>query len=120
MSLPDPKAMGDLLMGLLKDKETAMRQLMHDYEMCDNNLKAISSMIEKIEETPDKINIDKLNTRYATLMRSVLSMNQKLLLLAIVYYSGTNSSTDLTTVLNKLGRGSEAMQAMFNAKINGK
>jgi hypothetical protein len=108
--------MGDLIMHLLKDRPTMLASLFKHL-----------SQLHKYNEGYKKVLRDWPSYGPANREKQLLvalKINQKLCqvvmelcVIAIVYGSSSTFSGDAATIMTKLGRGEEALKAMFEEKF---
>lgn len=114
MSLPD----ADFIMAMLKNKDQVATQLLKDLETSQQNAEAFQKL-EKLFEEGKQIEPQQVMKASAKTLRHMNQLNQRLLVLLLVYMQGSHYTSDTVTFLNKLGRGKEAMQEMFKQKMQG-
>jgi len=108
----------ETFMGMLKNKEQVLQTILSDLDSCGKNHDAFEKLASLYEEGKPVDN-DKAMKALSLSVKHLNDVNRKLLLILLVYASGDNYTTDCALVLNKMGRGREAMQAMFRAKMGG-
>ena len=66
------------------------------------------------------VNVDKALFACSKSLKHLNDVNQRLLMLIMVYVSGDNYQSDVAHALVKMGRGEEALQEMFKQKMSGR
>lgn len=100
------------ILNLLKDKKDVIKFLI---DTIDSNSK-MSSGLRKLTASKDsEFKTDKLLEVVAN--QSIQIKHLSLLLLC--YAQGRNFDSDIAIMLNKMGRGEEALKQMFKNKLNG-
>jgi len=99
---------------LLKDKKDVIKFLM---ETIQSNEK-MSSGMRKLKENncSEKFKTEKLLEVVANQSVQI----KHLCILLLVYSQGRNFDVDVAQMMNKMGRGQEALRQMFKNKMNGK
>ena len=115
MILPD----SETFMKMLKNPEQVITGLLKDLDSCQKNMSAFQKL-EELYESGEDVSTEKALKACAKSLRHTNELNLKLIMLLIVYVSGGNYQSDTAQVLNKLGRGEEALQEMFKRKLSGK
>ena len=107
----------DDFMAMLKNKEAILKSLLKDMDTCKKNQDAFEKMIVSLET--GKADPIKIGLAFAKSNRHLNEMNARLCMLMLVYCSGSSFSGDVSNVLMKMGKGSEALQELFKQKLKG-
>lgn len=99
-------------MDMLKDKEEILKFLLHTIESNEK----VSAGLRNTTQMTDGYKISKLIEVVANQSIQI----RKLSMLLLVYSQSNTFNVDIATMLNKMGRGQEAMQQMFKNKLDGK
>jgi len=94
----DPKVFGELMLKILRNKETVIRSIMTEMDKGERNLQGL----------------------IAQLMAQQQKTNKLLLMTALIYIQGAQFGSDAATLANKMGMGSEALRELFKQKFEGK
>lgn len=115
--------MEDKLLGLLADKKALLTFL---YKAIDESGKEKNGLVKLSESlTRDEPNLKPENMArcISSTMLTVAKQSHRLETLAIIALIQCQSSSfdsGVAEMLNKMGRGNEAVAAMFKSKLNGK
>jgi len=110
--------MTNFFMDLLENKEQVIKVIFRDYDTTTKNKEAFDKL-ETLYAEGKEVSTDKVLRACSKSLQHLNEVNARLLLFALVYTSGDDFTTDVAKILNKLGRGQEALQAMMKAKLNG-
>ena len=105
-------------MDMLKNKELVLKSIFNDIEVSQKNAESFAKL-ESLYKEGKEVNVNKALTACATSIRHSNEANTRMLMILLVYASGGNYNSDTATMLNKMGRGQEALQEMFNQKLKG-
>lgn len=103
----------DTIFNLLKNKKGVIKFLFDTFHKNDN----MSAGLRKLSES------DNEEFKTKKLLEVVANQNiqiKHLSLLLLCYVQGSNFDVDVAQMLNKMGRGDEALQQMFKNKLNNK
>ncbi len=106
----------DMFMEMLKNKKRVVEVLLKDIGVCDKNAKAFLKL-ENLYLQGKEVNTEKAIKACAKSLRHSNDVNKRLLMLLLVYVSGNNYSGDTAAILNKMGRGQEAVRELFKQKM---
>lgn len=109
-----------LLMEFLKNKETALAGLIKDLYDTQKQGAGLDKFIENIDSAD--MNEDNIRQKFKTLMKVIRkqnSINIKLLVLISIYASSSDFDANVARILNKMGKGNEALHQMFKNKMRG-
>ncbi|HCY85362.1 MAG TPA: hypothetical protein DHV36_09540 [Desulfobacteraceae bacterium] len=110
----------DLFMGFLKDKGKALKSVLEDIQSTMKYSDGMSKFLGTID-TCDLEEAD-IRKKLKTMMKVLDKQNaiiRKMLLINLVYMQGRNFGSDAGSALVKMGRGEEALRAMFESKMRG-
>lgn len=114
----------DSIVNLVKDKSEALRKILEiidrTQKQAEGCAKLRESLIRKDEPNHTEANI--INSVQIALATSGKN-SEDLMYIAqfiLVYAQSSSFTTDAAHMANKLGKGNEALRAMFEAKMNGK
>lgn len=111
----------ELMMNFLTNKEESLQSLFKDIMKVQEHKKGLIQYLKNID-TCDMEEVD-LRKKFKTMMSVAHEQEvviEKLIMLMVVYMAGRNFDGDVATILTKLGKGEEALQAMFANKFKGK
>lgn len=114
MELPN----GDTFLSMLKNQEQVIKAILSDIDTSQKNAKSFEKL-ESLYKDGKKVNIDAAMNACAKSLRHSNEVNQRLLMLLLVYVSGGNYSRDTVAVMNKFDMGNEGLQEMLKQKLNG-
>ena len=112
--IPDDKA----FMAMLKNKEQVVEMILKDLDSCGKNQAAFENL-ERLYEEGKPVDALKAMKAFAKAQRHANDVNRRLLMICMVYLSGNNYDSDTAHTLNKLGKGTEALQEMMRRKMGG-
>lgn len=115
MPVPD----SDTFMRLLQDREKVLATLLGDMSSCAANAEAMGKL-EDMLAAGAEVDQRKAMLALAKSMRHLNECTRRAHLLLLVYASGDNYTGDTAKVLSKMGRGEEALRAMFDQKMRGR
>lgn len=108
----------DTFMQMLSNKEQILQTILADVDSCGKNFEAFEKL-EALYDEGREVNPDKALRACAKSLRHVNEVNRRMLMLLLVYVSGSNYNGDTTQVLMKLGRGQDALREMMRQKMGG-
>ena len=110
-----------LARSMLDSPEKVFEMLVDDLDKCQQIRSGLNKVIanwDQVEDNPANLT-KQLQTSVKCLNRSI-NMNQRMLLVMMIYVSGGDFHVDAAKLMNRLGAGQEALQAMMNRKMRGK
>ena len=113
--------LGDMAKSMLEEPEKVLTQLLKDIEACRKSGIGLSKVLSNWDDT--EWDADKSIKMLRTSVKIGKRQNEiitRLLLINLVYAQGSNFSVDAAGLLNKFGRGVEALRSMFKRKMEGK
>lgn len=113
----------DFLMDTLKDKARLIQFLLATIQEAEKEKDGMMAMSESLTRDAPNFSPANLAKCIATTMKITSKQSHAIQQLAIIALIGCQSSSfdsDVVQMLNKLGRGNEALQQMFKNKMNGK
>ena len=103
----------DILFDILKDKKAVIKFLMDS--MSSNEKQTVG--LRKLKESTDvNFKIDKLLEVTANQSAHIKTMS----LILLVYAQSSDFDMNVAQMLNKMGRGEEALKQMFKNKLEGR
>lgn len=108
----------EAFMAMLETPELLVKSLLADSSRCDQNGQAFRKLEQLLEDGKD-IKVEQVMKACAKSIAHLNEVNTQLLLLLVIYTSGNNFSSDVGRILIRLGRGQDALQAMFKKKMQG-
>lgn len=102
------------IINLLKDKENLLKYLLNIIMIADKHTVGLRQMKERGFSTEGMLD----NVIKVTAMQS--DQLKHLALICLIYSQSSNFDVSVAQLLNKMGRGEEALQAMMDAKLKGK
>ncbi len=105
-------------MAMLKNKEQVLKVILRDLDTSAQNMQAFRKL-EDMYERGDEVSTEKALKACAKSIRHMNDLNQRLLMLLLVYVSGNHYDSDVGSVLVKMGRGEDALREMFKRKMGG-
>lgn len=109
----------DMIMGMLKSKQLVIKTIISDIEKCQNISKGLEKCTDSVITNPSEENLRKMLNTSMKCISKQSDIITKLLIVALMYCGGDNYDSDATTILNKLGRGKEALRHIFKNKFGG-
>jgi len=109
----------ETFMSMLKNKEAVLTSILKDIEVSAANAKAFEQL-EQLYKDGEPVSTDRALAACAKSLRHANQVNQRLLMIALVYASGGDFSADAGKVLVKMGRGEEALREMMRQKMEGR
>lgn len=111
----------EIFLQFLRDKKTAIKNVSDDVQRLTTLNRGVSTFLDDI----DGPNFDEeiMRKKLKTLMRVIKLQNtimSKMMVLMLAYIQGSNFDQDVANMLDKLGRGEEALNAMLDAKSKGR
>lgn len=100
------------ILNLLKDKKDVIKFLMKTIE---TNGKMATGLRKIKSSENEKFKTEKLLEVVANQSEQIKHLS----LLLLCYSQGGNFDVDVATMMNKMGRGNEALKQMFKNKMNG-
>jgi hypothetical protein len=110
-----------LFIQFLKDKPAAMNTLFDDLQRLISLNTGLSKFLTNIDE--EEMNEENVRQKIRTIMRVVKSQNSmliKFITLLIAYTQGKNFENDIAVLLQKFGKGDEALEILLDNKSKGK
>lgn len=107
----------DDFMSLLKNKKAVIKMVVKDLDICRKNELAFSKMVDSLEEGKE-LDYKKVLLAFAKSSKHLNEVSSRLSILAMVYCSGGDFSSDVAKLLANMGHGQEALQELFNQKLN--
>lgn len=107
-----------LLMDMLQNKKKVLSQILADTDQTQTVIQGLKKVADRIEDSSEA----DLRKQFKTMLRVTCRQNEtirRLLVIALVYIQSSGFDSDLGQALNKMGRGQEALQAMFKRKMGG-
>lgn len=108
----------ETFMQMLEKPEELIKSLLKDVETCNSNMVAFQKLEQLFADGKD-VKTEAVMKASAKSLSHLSELNAKILLLLVIYTSGDNFSSDVGRILVKLGRGQDALQAMFRKKMGG-
>lgn len=116
--MSDPFA--DLFMQFLKDKKTAVKGVVEDFERLNHLNKGLTIFLKNIDN--DEISNEEIRKKVSTLVKVMKTQNNimtKMMILLIAYINGSRFEQDVASLLSQSGHGEEALNAMMDSKLKG-
>ena len=113
------KEMGDLMMAMVKDKKGVLKQLLIDFDTAQKNTAAFENLLERQKEGLEGLDPQKIALAYTKATKNLYEVQQRMLLLLFASVASGSAGSDMTLALNKMGRGQDPLQHMFQAKLRG-
>lgn len=114
----------DNIINLISDKSGLLKQLL---EIIDRNYKQAEGCTKLRESLVRKENPNHTPENLAHASSIALAISAKnsedimfLAQIVLVYSQGSNMTTDAAMMANKMGKGQDAVRAMFKAKMEGR
>lgn len=101
------------LMDLLKDKEGIIKYIISTLQNADKTYKGLLSMKER--RFSDRGMLDKVVEVTAIQTKQI----ELLSIIALVYMGNSSFDRDVALILNRIGRGEEALRQMLENKMKG-
>lgn len=103
----------EIFLNLIRDKKALLAYLMQQMQ---TSAKIVDTLPQLRERGWSEHGIvDKLTEITALQSKQILMLTQ----IMLIYTQDNSFSTHVATMLNKMGRGEDAIRAMFDAKLNG-
>lgn len=112
--IPDSQA----FMDMLENKDRMLTSLFSDLETSGKNAESFKKL-EALYRSGAQVNQEKALLACATSLRHANELNQRLVMILLVYAGSTTFSSDCSSILNKMGRGQEALRARFSDLLKG-
>lgn len=112
----------DKIFDLLKDKKQVIKfllEVIQDSEKQKNGLMKLSESLTREEPNHSIANIAKC---VAVTMKDTANRShtlQNLAIICLIYAQSSDFDKDIAILMNKMGRGEEALRQMFKNKLNG-
>lgn len=113
--LPDPK----LLLQMLTNREQVIQSILADLSITAQNLAAFEKL-ENLYAEGKSVDSGKVLRACAKSIHHTHQVNQRMLLLLLVYAAGDRCASDMAHLLAKMGRGEDALREMMRQKMSGK
>lgn len=113
----------ELLLNLLKNKEKLIAFLLETIRESDKHTQGILKFSESLTRENQNISPENLARCLATVMKIQAKQSatmQSLAMIALIVCQGSSFDTNVAQMLNKLGKGEEALQQLFKNKQDGK
>lgn len=110
----------DILLDLLKDKGDLIKFLLKVIDDSKKESEGLMKLQQSLSREDPNTSIENISKCLATTMKISAKQSdtiQKLSLIALISCSSNSFDTDVAQVMNKLGRGKEALQQMFKNKM---
>jgi|SRR5690606_16019123 len=115
--------MNDVFMDMLKDKAKIIAYLLEVIEKSSREKEGLSMLRESLVRENPNHSVENIARCLATTMKITAKQSEQvsnLALIALVAVQSSDFDSDVVSLLNKLGRGKEAIQQMFKNKLAGK
>ena len=112
----DPNVFGELMLKMLKGRETIIKTIMADIDKSEKNLQGLIDVIPSLD---DGSNLAHQLKTVAQLAAQQQKTNKLLLMLALVYMQGDQFKADAAGMASKFGMGKEALQELWKQKLEG-
>lgn len=112
----------DLLLDLLKDKKTLIKFLLTVIQDSAKEQDGLIRLSESLTRENPNHSPENLAKCTATALKMLSKQNhaiQNLAIIALIQAQSTSFDTDVAIMMNKFGRGDEALQQMFKNKLQG-
>lgn len=109
----------EVFMEMLKNKEQVVKSLAGAYEQSGRVETGMEKVVDSVLENPSEENLRKMINTTMKCVKRQAGIIKMLVMLNLVYVSGSNYSADVAAVLMKMGRGQEALREMFKQKMGG-
>lgn len=106
-------------MSFLKDKKGVLKSLGKSIGKADKLSKNFQTAHDSFSANPSPENQTKLLKATLKYTGQHAEITRNLAITILVYCAGGSFDGDLATMLNKMGRGNEALQEIWNQKLNG-
>lgn len=113
----------DILLNILKDKKTLIEFLVktiQETEQEKQGLMRLSDSLTREEPNLSPANIAKCLAVTMKVSAKQSNAIQNLAVIALIQAQSNSFDVDVAQMMNKLGRGQEALQQMFKNKMEGK
>lgn len=113
------KEFTDMLMGFITDHKACLDQIFNSLDQVSTIGKGMDTLQGYLESDPEKVDLPKAMLALIKSMRKLATHAQITGLLALVHVSDGDFDTEAALALNRLGKGQEAVKAMFEKKLRG-
>ena len=111
----------EIFIRFLRNRNDAIKNVKEDIERLNNLNKGVSTFLDDIDN-PD-FDQEIMRRKLKTLLRVIKVQNavmSKMMILMLAYIRGSNFEQDVANLLDKVGRGEEALEALLDAKSKGR
>lgn len=108
-----------MFLDMMKNKEQMLQMLLSDINACSDNAAAFSKL-ETLYANGRAVSQEHAMAAFAKSLRHTNETLKRTLITLTVYVAGDNFTSDSAKVAMKLGKGQEALQAMFAQKMGGR
>lgn len=119
MSKPQDQ-LAEILMTFLKDKEGVVSNILKNISQANTIRRGLDRLLEQLEDEDTELDFRKVSTVLVKSIKSLSASAEQNGVLALLYVGGTNFDVDSALMMAKIGRGKEALQQMWNKKMEGR
>jgi hypothetical protein len=115
--------MVDALMDILKDKTKILKFLLSTLDETTKERDGLTKLSESLTRQDPNLKPENMAKCLATTMSVVAKQSHRemnLAIIALITVQSSSFDSDVALLLNKLGKGNEALQQMLKAKLAGK
>jgi hypothetical protein len=112
----------EILLEVLKDKTRLIKFLLDTIQKSDIEKNGLLKLSESLTRDEPNLKIENIAKCVATTMSITAKQQhsiQQLAIIALIQCQSNDFDVDVAKMLNKLGKGQEALQQMFKNKLNG-
>lgn len=113
----------DILLNILKDKTALIAFLIKTIEESQTEKEGLGKLCETLTRETPNLSPENMARCLATTMKITAKQSnaiQNLATIALIQAQSSGFDGDVAQMLNKMGRGKEALQQMFKNKMNGR
>jgi hypothetical protein len=109
----------DSFLKLISNREQVIAAILADMDSCAKNAEAFAKLCE-LFDAGKEVSTEKALKAAAKSLRHSNEVNRRMMFLLLVYVSGSHFTGDAAGIMVKLGRGEEALKAVFDQKLKGR
>ena len=110
--------LAEMLMGFIKDKPACLAQITESLQQVSTIGRGMDRLQEQLEGD-EEVDLQKAMLALVKSMRKLATHTQITGMVALVYVDGTQFDVDVALLLNRLGKGGEALKTIFQNKMKG-
>ena len=107
----------NLILNMFKSKDVVIKTILNDIDKNYKIQQGLKKCCDSVIDNPSDENLRKMVNTTMKCVATQSDIISRLCIISLMYCGGNNYDGDATTILNKFGRGREAVQELFKRKF---